>query len=159
MDCNLRKNIEISGYASTFNHIDKQNDVIVKGAFQKCINEFTSVPLLFQHNSSQILGIVKKISEDSIGLFIEATIISTSLGINTASLISNKALNHFSIGFQIVACDSYDVSQFNNKFNVRNKCNLHPGAKIRVIKEIRLIEISAVTFPANVQAKIYTIGG
>jgi HK97 family phage prohead protease len=129
----------ISGYASIFNEVDYHNDVIIKGAFAKSIarhKEGRRVKLLWQHDQSKPIGVVSSICEDEKGLLVEANVNNTiSQGREVISLIRQEALDAFSIGFN-VAKSSIDAKGYRN------------------ILEADLWEVSVVTFPANVMARI-----
>ncbi|RZL54978.1 MAG: hypothetical protein EOO93_19610, partial [Pedobacter sp.] len=70
----------ISGYASAFNSVDSDGDVIVKGAFTKTLQENGVESLnprifhLYQHNISQVLGRPLILKEDDYGLYFETKI-------------------------------------------------------------------------------------
>ena len=127
-------NTIISGYASVFGVVDSQNDVIVKGAFASA--ESDKVRLLWQHESSQPIGVIKLLEEDEYGLKFEAEINNKiEVGREASELIKQKAICGLSIGFSI------NSSDYNEK-------------GMRVIDDLSLAEISVVTFPANDQAEI-----
>jgi len=130
--------MSISGYASVFNNLDKQGDVILTGAFGVDINSKASeVKFLWQHNPSHPIGIIKSLHADSYGLFIEAEInLSTAQGREAEALLQQGALDSFSIGFL-------------SKEAAFNKLGY------REIKSLDLLEISIVTFPANPSAQIH----
>ena len=44
-----------SGYASVFNIVDKQNDLILPGAFKKNLSK-NKIKLLWQHNPGEPIG-------------------------------------------------------------------------------------------------------
>ncbi len=124
----------IDGYASVFNVIDSQNDLIERGAFENVSSE--KVKLLWQHDIAKPIGIVKTIYEDSYGLKIEAEINNKILcGMEAIELIKQGAVDGLSIGF---CAKEFD---YNNQ-------------GIRIIKKIDLMEVSIVTFPANRSASI-----
>lgn len=124
----------ISGYASVFDTSDNHNDIIKKGAFKNAKSD--KVKLLWQHDQKKPIGVISFLEEDEYGLAIEAEINNdTSAGAEASSLIKQGAINGLSIGFSIKSSD-YDKK----------------GS--RVIDEVELMEVSVVTFPANVDASI-----
>lgn len=130
-------NTVIIGYASVFEITDNQNDIISKGAFKN--SESHKVRLLWQHDVTKPIGVVKYLEEDAYGLKIEAEINNrTLLGAEATALIKQKAVSGLSIGF-IIKSSNY---------------NSHG---LRVIDEVELMEISIVTFPANSMAGISQI--
>ena len=130
-------NTVIIGYASVFEVTDNQNDIISKGAFKN--SESHNVKLLWQHDVTKPIGVIKYLAEDDCGLKIEAEINNkTLLGAEASALIKQKAVSGLSIGFTIRSSD----------YNLQG---------LRVIDEVELMEISIVTFPANNMAGISQI--
>jgi HK97 family phage prohead protease len=130
-------NTVIIGYASVFEVTDNQNDIISKGAFKN--SESHNVKLLWQHDVTKPIGVIKYLAEDDYGLKIEAEINNkTLLGAEASALIKQKAVSGLSIGFTIRSSD----------YNLQG---------LRVIDEVELMEISIVTFPANNMAGISQI--
>ena len=132
---------EISGYASVFNVTDEYNDVIIKGAFAKSVEKFNTnqkPKLLWQHDINFPVGVIEDLYEDNYGLFVKSRLI---LDIPKArevySLLKNKAIEGFSIGYKIN--DSYF------------------GGATQYLSDINLLEISIVTFPACKEALIENI--
>ncbi|MCE3233338.1 MAG: phage prohead protease, family, partial [Rickettsiaceae bacterium] len=65
-----------SGYASVFDMIDQQNDLILKGAFQRTLEERGSdIKLLWQHKTDEPIGVFASLREDSHGLFVEGKLL------------------------------------------------------------------------------------
>jgi HK97 family phage prohead protease len=131
------ENTIISGYASVFNIVDSQNDIVQKGAFEDTQPE--NIKLLWQHNTLKPIGIIKSLYEDDYGLKIEAEINNRILlGKETTELVRQKAIDGLSIGF--CAKDfEYD------------------NQGVRLLKKVDLMEISIVTFPANRNAGIINV--
>ena len=130
-------NTVIIGYASVFEVTDNQNDIISKGAFKN--SESHNVKLLWQHDVTKPIGVIKYLAEDDYGLKIEAEINNkTLLGAEASALIKQKAVSGLSIGFTIRSSD----------YNLQG---------LRVIDEVELMEISIVPFPANNMAGISQI--
>ncbi len=95
--------------------------------------------MLWQHDVTKPIGVIKCLEEDEYGLKIEAEINNkTLLGSEATALIKQKAVSGLSIGFTIKSSD----------YNSRG---------LRVIYEVELMEISIVTFPANSMAGINQI--
>lgn len=128
----------VEGYAAVFGNKDLGNDIIDPGAFKKTINERKNVPLLWYHQPPEVLGLVFEMEEDNKGLKSRSQInLDTQLGREKFSLIRQGAIKGMSIGFETIK-------------EVWEK-------DIRRLKEIRLWEISLVTFPMNPLAQVTNI--
>ena len=117
------------GYASVFNVVDNQNDVVLPNAI-KNIDDVINVPILWQHDVKKPVGKVIDAYIDDIGLFIYAEI-NTELiyGKEAYNSLKNNTINGLSIGYKI------------------NKNN--PSNKIGYLEDIKIMEISIVSLPAN----------
>lgn len=129
---------EFSGYAAVFGNKDSDGDVIEKGAFSKTIREdFDRIKILSQHTDCELpIGKPLELREDDKGLFIRGKISDTAKGRDIQTLMKDGVLNELSIGYDAVEFN-YDSEQ---------------GA--RRLKEIKLWEVSIVTWAMNDQAKI-----
>ena len=124
-------NRKVTGYLSAFDNVDHDNDIIVKGAFQKSIKErFNNIFFLYQHNWEKPLGKFTSLVEDEKGLYFEAEIVQTSYGIDQLKLYESGLVKEHSIGFQTIKSD-------------------RESGGLRTIKEVKLYEGSAVTLGAN----------
>ena len=131
---------EFSGYAAVFGNVDDGGDVIEKGAFAKTIVEdFNRIKILALHNNCWLpVGRPIELREDDRGLFIRGKISNTSLGRDIRTLLKDGVLGELSIGYDAVVFD-YDSE-----------------TGIRHLKEIKLWEVSIVTWAMNDQAKSRT---
>ncbi len=132
-DLNLIKNQDngfFCGYASVFNTVDSYDDIILNGAFNNSI-KYNNIKLCWQHNINNIIGEIKTIKEDSIGLYIEGEIKRKDI----YSYVKNGIIDGLSIGYNV------------NKSYIDSKNR-------RVLQDIDLKEISIVSFPANKHANI-----
>lgn len=128
-----------SGYASVFGGIDSYRDTIQQGAFKTAIGS-GKMPKMFENHKAWELPIGKWVSmaEDSKGLLVvgEFTPNHAKADMVRASML-HGTLDGLSIGFRM-SKDDYDEKD-----------------GIRTIKNIsELIEISAVTFPADDAARV-----
>ena len=128
-----------AGYASIFNQVDQGGDVVMPGAFKKCLASKgkESVRLLFQHDPKEPIGIWEKVCEDGFGLWAEGRLLP---GIERADalrkLIEGGAVDGLSIGFRA-------------ERSKRDRATGH-----RHLMQINLWEISIVTFPMMDGARI-----
>lgn len=127
----------IEGYASTFGgEPDAYGDVIVQGAYTKTIKENGDrIKYLMNHNWDLIVGKVVEAKEDAHGLFIKAKISETENGKNLMTLVKDGVIDRMSIGYIPIKWD----------FDESGICYL---------REIKLLEVSAVGIPANEHAEI-----
>ena len=128
------------GHASIFGNVDAYGDVVVKGAFTRTINNnLNRIKVLWQHDMREPIGKPVEMREDEKGLYIKAKICMTDTGRKCYELMKEGIINEMSIGYDAI------VDEYNAK------------DKIRYLKEIRLWEVSAVTFAANSQARIENV--
>ena len=133
--------VRVSGYGSTFGGPpDSYGDLIAPGAYSKTIREWSArswpLPMLFNHDPDKIVGRWDSMSEDAIGLKVEGSLIpGHSLANDIGAALRHGALSGLSIGFRT------------------KKANDGPDGT-RVLEDIELFEISAVTSPANERARV-----
>ncbi len=131
----------VEGYASKFGNVDQVGDVVEKGAFTKSIQQGASrVRFLWQHNKQEPIGVIQEIREDDHGLYIKAEFANTQRAQETRELMKMGALDSFSIGYRVPK-DKIVVEQTKE-------------GQIQRLKEIHLFEVSVVTFPCNVEARL-----
>ena len=128
------------GYASTFGNEDSYGDVIERGAFQKTASEANgTLPMLWQHDTDEVIGTYPAMAENGNGLEVEGQIVlATQRGREAYALLKAGAIKSMSIGFTIP----------------EGKADFDQETQTRHIREVRLWEISLVTFPANTRAAI-----
>ncbi len=116
----------------------KGDDVIEKGAFSKCLTEKQTYPMLWQHNTDQPIGIWEECSEDEHGLLLKGRLLVDDVqqAKEAYALYKNGIINGLSIGFM---CNSCTWEERDRDF-------------IRHLTEIKLFEVSLVTFPCNEKA-------
>ena len=135
----------ITGMASTFGNVDHTDDIIHSGAFTKTIAERgNNVKLLWGHDINEPLGKITELQEQTDGLFMKAVISDTSRGRDALALLQDGAMDGLSIGFTPV------------KGGTKYKKD-KSGNTIRHLNEIKLYEISLVSFPANEDARITSL--
>lgn len=134
-----------SGYGSVNNNVDSYRDMVLPGAFAKSIKDWESKgkmpPVLWQHRSGEPIGVYTKIQEDDHGLHVEGQLLVNDVvkAKEAHALLKAGAIDGLSIGYEPVR-EEYDRD-----------------TKINKLLEIRLWEVSIVTFPANSQARIDTV--
>lgn len=137
-----------SGYASVFDEVDQGRDLMVKGAFSRTIVAIAArgfpLPILWQHDSDNPIGVITLMKEDARGLYVEGKL-AIDAGVSQAdaahALLRMKAITGMSIGYQTV------------KYSVDEETG------VRSLIEVELWEISLVTFPMNESARIDAVKG
>jgi hypothetical protein len=131
------------GYASTFGNEDSYGDVLEPGAFAKTITAAGStLPMLWQHATDEVIGVYPRLAENSSGLAVTGRIaLATQRGREAYTLLKMGAIKSMSIGFTIPD----------------GKADFDQATQTRRIREVRLWEISLVTFPANAEAAITSV--
>lgn len=131
----------VKGYASVFDNIDSDGDIIKKGAYQKTIQENGyRVKYLYQHDMDKPLGKMVHLEEDAKGLIFEAEIPKTQLGKDVVELMKAGVITENSVGILPL------VKRMNE-------------GGYREINEVKLFEVSAVTLAANDAALILDVKG
>ncbi|MBL0725849.1 MAG: HK97 family phage prohead protease [Alphaproteobacteria bacterium] len=133
--------IIFKGYASVFNVIDRDSDQMEQGVFTATlskIKDIRSIKLLLEHNSSNPIGIITSVSQDSYGLYVEGEIIADSEEKqNIVKMLKNKTLSGLSVG--------YLARQQKTVNNIRH------------ILDAELAEISLVALPSNLMAGVIDV--
>lgn len=143
------KNIDdkgtFNGYGSVFGEVDSYRDIVLKGAFTKSIqNDFVAkgrkVPMLWQHASWQPIGVYTEVKEDDHGLYVEGQInMDVQQGREAHSLLKQGALSGLSIGYNAITEEWVKDD------------------RVRKLHEVKLWEISPVTFPAGDSARVNSV--
>jgi uncharacterized protein len=128
-----------SGYAAVFNSPSEPLpwiETIAEGAFTRTLTKSNNVRMLVNHNPEKVLGSTRaktlRLSQDSTGLRAEADLPDTSYARDLSVSMQRGDINSMSFGFSVPRGGdvwSSDGSQ-------------------RTLKEVRLHEVSVVTFPA-----------
>jgi len=130
-----------AGYASVFNIVDNQRDIILRGAFSQTVKgRISDIKLLWQHQQEEPIGVFEMIFEDARGLYVEGRLLLNVQRAKEAhTLLKAGAISGLSIGYSPVR---YTI-------NAKNS--------IRSLSEVELWEISLVTFPANAAANVTVV--
>lgn len=153
-------NAGLSGYASHFGSIDSYGTAIKKGAFAETIGDRSGrISVLWNHWSDNVIGKTTELKEDDTGLWFNAEIVEeTQAGAEVMALLRRDVPLGMSFGFETLKSrpaeegDNLDWSQAPDFFKTNEGREY-----VRVIEEVRLWEISVVTFPANTQATIDSV--
>lgn len=134
----IEENGRFAGYASVFDVVDRQKDIILRGAFQDTLaGRAGQIKLLWQHQFEEPIGVFDRIVEDEHGLYVEGRLLLDIQRAREAySLLRAGAIEGLSIGYSPV------------------RYSIDPETGVRLIARVELWEISLVTFPANAQAGV-----
>ena len=145
--------MEFSGYGAVFGNVDSYGDVIEKGAFSQYLADVQAgkqdwPAMLQQHGGWGMtaadykpVGVYSDLKEDDIGLKTTGILADTSDGSDLYKLMKMQprpAISGLSIGYYVRE-QAYGGK--NDPYD-------------RLLKQIDLVEISIVTFPANGKARI-----
>lgn len=130
-----------SGYASVFNTLDQQNEIVATGAFQRTLRmaaaQNRTPAMLWMHDPTIPIGLWLSVREDQNGLAVEGRLaLRTQKGCEAYELMKIGALTGLSIGYRVISS------------------RVDAKRKARVLTDVDLFEISLVTFPANEAARI-----
>ena len=129
----------IEGYASLFGEVDQARDMVMPGAFTQTLRTrgLRRIPMLFQHDPAEPIGIWQEIAEDWRGLRVRGRLIPDVVRARELlALLREGAADGLSIGFKTV------------------RASRDPKQRVRKLLEIELWEISIVTFPLLSGARI-----
>jgi HK97 family phage prohead protease len=132
----------VEGYASLFGAIDQARDMVLRGAFAQTLKQrpVRRVPMLFQHDPAEPVGVWLDLREDERGLYARGRLIpEVARGRELISLIRNGAIDGLSIGFRTV------------------KGRIDPKTRVRSLLAVDLWEISIVTFPLLNGARVSVV--
>lgn len=124
------------GLASTFGNIDSVDDIMVKGAFVESLAEITPIAL-WQHDRREPIGMPEEIKETEGGLFVRARLPKEDTFVSGRVIPQIKvgSIQKMSIGFIPL---EWEITEDG----------------IRLLKKVKLLEFSLVTFAANNMANI-----
>lgn len=130
----------IEGYASVFGRRDRGGDTVVAGAYAASLKALAArgdrVRMLWQHDPAQPIGTWDEVFEDAHGLFVRGRLLEDVARAREArALLEAGAVDGLSIGYRTV------------------RAAADPGAGRRLI-ELDLWEVSLVTFPMQVEARL-----
>ena len=137
----------IEGYASLFNIEDSEADVVAPGAFATSLKEWENsrhaLPLLWQHDRAQPIGVWTFMKEDATGLFVRGRLFINDVAKakEAYALVKNGALSGLSIGYR------------------PEQAIRDTKRGVRILERVKLFEISLVTFPACNEARISAVKG
>ena len=132
--------LHIKAYVLAFGNVDSWGDIIASTACDAFLksDDAARMKLCYQHNSSEVIGVITDKQVDETGLMIEADVLPTTTGKDVITLLKAGAINEFSIGY------------YADEYHYERKEGL--DYDVRVLDAITVIEASPVTRAANPKA-------
>ncbi len=132
----------VEGYASLFGEVDQARDMVMPGAFTRTLAQrgLRKIPMLFQHDPAEPVGIWLDLHEDFRGLWARGRLIpDVARGRELLALVSEGAIDGLSIGYRTV------------------RSQIDPKTRVRKLYQVDLWEISIVTFPLLAGARVRAV--
>ena len=142
MRMQLKLDGTIEGYASLFGEVDQARDMVMPGAFTQSLQTrgLRRVPMLFQHDPSEPVGVWLELREDLRGLWARGRLIpDVKRARELLALLQAGAIDGLSIGYRTI------------------RARIDPQTRVRRLYQVDLWEISVVTFPLLQNARISTV--
>lgn len=150
------KSMSFTGYGAAFGNVDSYGDVIAPGAFAGFLHDVQTgkepwPAMLSQHGAMGLtsedltpIGAWTSLAEDGKGLPVSGDLAETQRGTEMHTLMSMKPRP---------AIDGLSIGYIAKKWDPRTK----PEDPRRTLREVVLMEISPVTFPANRNARLTSV--
>lgn len=139
---------EISGLASVYGNVDLQDDVMERGALDRSVAQHqgkaaSKIPLLDWHGDSlgRLIGSAKELKSVPQGVWFRAGFSATPEAQRARQLAQEGHLSGVSIGY----------------LPVRQSFRSEGGKSVRVLHEVKLLEISLTPVPANPLAQVASV--
>lgn len=135
---------KIKGYAIVWGSKNSHDEIVLKGATLNSLNARgvgstrNAIQFLYQHRSEEPIAKIDVLEEDDYGLYFEATIIKTQAGDDLIEKINAGVLRQLSYGFSYV----WDKTEYDEEQDAY------------ILREIKLWEISIVTFSSDEMAQL-----
>lgn len=128
----------VTGYFASFDNIDSDGEMFIKGAFKKSIGErgpdgTNRIYHLKSHNILEPLGKPIILKEDRNGLYFETKITETAYGTDVLKLYADEVYNEHSVGYKTIIEEMVE----------------NPKITYNELREVKLFEGSTVTLGAN----------
>jgi HK97 family phage prohead protease len=138
---------EVSGLAAVYNNVDLQDDQLAPGALSKTVGDWSRarsrVPLIDWHGDSlnRLIGSVVELKSIAEGLWFRARFAATEAAQQARQLAREGHLSGVSIGY----------------LPIRQSFKTIGGRRVRILHEVRLLEISLTPVPANPEAQLASV--
>jgi len=138
-DLKLRDDgLRFAGYATSFNGVDSYGDTVLPGAFAESITgRSRPVRMHYNHDYRTVIGKWTNIAEDAKGLLVEGELTpGHSIASDVRASLKHGTVDGLSIGFRVPPGGAVKAG------------------RVRQLKRIDLVEVSVVTTPADLGARI-----
>ena len=135
---------KIKGYAIVWGTKNSHDEIVLKGATLNSLNARgvgstrNPIQFLYQHRTDEPIAKIDVLEEDDYGLYFEATIIRTQAGDDLIEKINAGVLRQLSYGFSYI----WDKTEYDEEEDAY------------ILREIKLWEISIVTFSSDESAQL-----
>lgn len=134
---------ELSGYANVSGVLDRQDEIVEPGAYADLESLVKDGFSAVGHNSWNLpIGTIEEAREDSKGLFVRIKFHSTGEAQAARTVVKERFDRGKSVGLSI----GYDV--------LESARETRDGVEIRILKKIKVWEVSIVTVPANQESLV-----
>jgi HK97 family phage prohead protease len=135
--------MRFAGYAALFGREDRGGDVIAAGAFADSLARRAAagepLPLLWQHDAGQPIGVVEGISEDERGLRVIARLAPRpGVAARAAEQLRLGRIDGLSFGYRVVEAE---------------------GERPRRLNRLDIVEVSLVAHPMQPLARVHAVEG
>jgi HK97 family phage prohead protease len=131
-----------SGVASVYGVEDLGGDVIEKGALRKTIAENPNVPVLWQHDMTEVIGMGEVKEWQNKILLTGSLDLEDGMAMKAYRKLKNGLIKGLSIGYQTVKATYEEIEESGRTRFVRH------------VQELKLWEVSIVTFPMLPAAQV-----
>lgn len=137
----------IKGYAIVWGTRNSHGETVVKGATLNSLNARgvgsvkNAIQFLYMHRVDEPIAKITELREDDFGLYFEAEIIKTQAGDELITKINSGVLRQLSYGFNYI----WDKTEYDD------------STDSYILREIKLHEISIVTFSSDELAQLRSV--
>lgn len=134
--------MRVAGYAALFGRRDRGGDIVVAGAFAESLKRVhasgTALPLLWQHDPGQPIGLVEMAAEDARGLRVIARLSPRAgLAARARGALRSGTVAGLSFGYRVVRA--------------------HADGDTRRLERLDIVEVSVVTHPMQPLARVHAV--
>ncbi|QDP65961.1 MAG: putative prohead protease [Prokaryotic dsDNA virus sp.] len=127
------------GYASTYGNLDRGDDIVMSGAFDETMKDYSGsekLPVLWQHSHDMPIGVYDEIRSDSKGLWVKGRMPKDD------DFVKGRVMPQMRVGSIRKMSIGYSIDDYEWDGNIRK------------LKRLKLWEVSLVTIPMNNSADV-----